>query len=143
MIINTEGKFKSGHHMTEVYNMFSIWLNRTDWLNKIINYKAYLIMSHSPGCHSDKLGTCSLINVREYRMGYQKWAIQRNWQQDEDKQKKNTTQYVLDTIIHKQSQITWIRHNPSSFKKSFKIPMGSSESVNWKDRQYNAQKEKG
>ena len=26
-------------------------------------------MSHSPGCHSDKLGTCSLINIREYRMG--------------------------------------------------------------------------
>jgi hypothetical protein len=45
------------------------------------------------------------INDREYRRGNQKWAIQRNWQQDEDKQKKNTTQYVLDTIIHKQFSI--------------------------------------
>ena len=26
--------------------------------------------------------------------------------QDEDKQNKNTTQYVLDSTIHKQSQIT-------------------------------------
>jgi hypothetical protein len=26
--------------------------------------------------------------------------------QDEDKQSKNTTQYVLDTDIHKQAQIT-------------------------------------
>ena len=26
--------------------------------------------------------------------------------QDEDKQNKNTTQYMLETIIHKQSQIT-------------------------------------
>ena len=26
--------------------------------------------------------------------------------QDEDKQNKNTTQYVLDTTIHKQTQIT-------------------------------------
>jgi len=25
--------------------------------------------------------------------------------QDEDKQNKNTTQYVLDTIVHKQTQI--------------------------------------
>jgi hypothetical protein len=26
---------------------------------------------------------------------------------------KNTKQYVLDTIIHKQTQITLIRHKPS------------------------------
>ena len=30
--------------------------------------------------------------------------------QDEDKQNKNTTQYVLDTTIRKQTQITLIRH---------------------------------
>jgi hypothetical protein len=30
--------------------------------------------------------------------------------QDEDKQNKNTTQYMLDTTIHKQTQITLIRH---------------------------------
>jgi hypothetical protein len=29
---------------------------------------------------------------------------------DEDKQNKNTTQYLLDTTIHKQTQITLIRH---------------------------------
>jgi hypothetical protein len=33
------------------------------------------------------------------------WTIQRNLQQDKDKQSKNTTQYVLDTTIPKQTQI--------------------------------------
>ena len=33
--------------------------------------------------------------------------------QDEDKQNKNTTQYVLDITIRKQTQITQIRHDPS------------------------------
>ena len=32
-------------------------------------------------------------------------AIKRNWQQDEEKQNKNTTQYVLDTTTRKQLQI--------------------------------------
>ena len=36
-----------------------------------------------------------------------KRTIQRNCQQqDEEKQNKNTTQYVLDTTIHKQTQTT-------------------------------------
>ena len=39
------------------------------------------------------------INVREYLRGNQKWTIQKNWQQDEEKQNKNTTQYVLDNTI--------------------------------------------
>jgi len=30
----------------------------------------------------------------------------KNWQQAEEKQRKNTTQYVLDTTIRKQTQIT-------------------------------------
>jgi hypothetical protein len=34
--------------------------------------------------------------------------------QDEEKQYKNTTQYVLDTIIRKQTQITYIRHEYSN-----------------------------
>ena len=42
------------------------------------------------------------INVREYRRGNQKWTILKNWQQDEEKQNKNTTQYVLDTTMRKQ-----------------------------------------
>ena len=33
--------------------------------------------------------------------------------QDEDKQNKDTIQYVLDTTIRKQSQITQIKHEPS------------------------------
>jgi hypothetical protein len=33
--------------------------------------------------------------------------------QDENKQNKNIAQYVLDTTIHKQTQITQIRHGPS------------------------------
>jgi hypothetical protein len=44
--------------------------------------------------------------LREYRSGIQKWTIQRNWQQDEEKQNKNTTQYVLDTTIRTETQIT-------------------------------------
>jgi len=36
----------------------------------------------------------------------QKWTIKRNWQHRLHKTKKNTTQYVLDTIISKQAQIT-------------------------------------
>ena len=44
--------------------------------------------------------------------GNQKGTIQGNWQhrihttQDENKQNKNTTQYVLDTTLRKQTQIT-------------------------------------
>ena len=33
--------------------------------------------------------------------------------QDKEKQNKNTTQYVLDTTMCKQTQITYIRHEPS------------------------------
>jgi len=33
--------------------------------------------------------------------------------QDEDQQNKNTTQYVLDTKIRKETQITLIRYEPS------------------------------
>jgi len=50
------------------------------------------------------------INVREYRRGNQKWNIYRHWQhkvnKHEEKQSKNTTLYVLDTTIRKQTQIT-------------------------------------
>jgi len=78
------------------------------------------------------------ISVREDRRGNQEKTIQRNWPhmlhktkknkaktqhnteklatyvtQDEEKQSKNTTQYVLDTTIRKQTQITKIRHAPS------------------------------
>jgi hypothetical protein len=51
----------------------------------------------------------SEINVREYRRNNKKWTIQKNLQhsvtQDEEKQNKNTAQYVLDTIMRKQTQI--------------------------------------
>ena len=39
---------------------------------------------------------CCLINVREYRRGNNKLTIQRNWQQDEDKQNKNTTNHFTE-----------------------------------------------
>ena len=42
-------------------------------------------------------------------MGNKKWTFQRNLQdrahKTEDKQYKNTTQYVLDTTLRKQTQI--------------------------------------
>ena len=51
------------------------------------------------------IGTKTLIIVREYRKGNQeKLATQVT--QDEEKQNKNTTQYVLDTTIGNQTQIT-------------------------------------
>jgi hypothetical protein len=46
------------------------------------------------------------INVRGYRKDNQKWTIQRNWQKDEEKQNNNTTQYVYDTTLREQTQIT-------------------------------------
>ena len=48
------------------------------------------------------------INVREYQRGNQKRTIHRNWQHRVHMTKKNkikTTQYVLDTTMHKQAQI--------------------------------------
>jgi len=60
------------------------------------------------------------INVREHRRGNQKWTIQTNWQhrvhKRKTKQNKNRTEYVLDTTIRKQIQITSIRH-ASSYKQ--------------------------
>jgi uncharacterized protein YbbC (DUF1343 family) len=37
----------------------------------------------------------------EHRRGNQEWTIQRHWQQDEEKQSKDRTQHVLDTIMRK------------------------------------------
>ena len=45
----------------------------------------------------------AIKNARDNRRGNKKWTIQRNWQQDEDKQNKNTTQYVLDTTMRTQT----------------------------------------
>jgi hypothetical protein len=50
---------------------------------------------------------CLYKNVREYRRGNHKWTIQINWQhwvheaQDEDKQNKNTTQYLTYRLFIK------------------------------------------
>jgi hypothetical protein len=59
------------------------------------------------------------VNLREYRRGNNNWTIQRNSQhrkqQDEERQIQNTTRYVLDTTIRKQTQITQARHT-SSYK---------------------------
>jgi hypothetical protein len=46
-------------------------------------------------------------------MGNQQWTIQRNWKEstkDEDKQNKNTTQYLLGTTIYANKHI---RYEPS------------------------------
>ena len=48
------------------------------------------------------------INVRDYRRGNTKWTIQKKLAtegtQDEEKQSKNTTQYVLDTTIRRKQK---------------------------------------
>jgi hypothetical protein len=46
------------------------------------------------------------INVREYRRGIQKWTetLATYGAQSDEKQSKNTTQYVLDTTMRKQTQ---------------------------------------
>jgi hypothetical protein len=45
------------------------------------------------------------INVREYSRDNHKWTIQRNWQQNEEKHSKKTTQYALDTTTRKKDMI--------------------------------------
>ena len=40
------------------------------------------------------------INVREYRRGYQKWKIQRNWQHMVHKTKKNKTETIQRNWQH-------------------------------------------
>ena len=69
--------------------------------------------------------------------------------QDEDKQSKNTTQYVLDTTMHKQTQITLKRHEPFNNQLEVKTKRTSFEYTKWiirsrksKDRQCNGQNEK-
>jgi hypothetical protein len=61
---------------------------------------------------SRETGNIGQINVREYRRGNKKWTIKRN-NTRRRKTNKNTTQYVLDTTIRKETQITNMRHEPS------------------------------
>jgi len=53
------------------------------------------------------------MNVREYRRGNTKWTIHGNWQHRGHNTKKNKTKYVLNTTIREQTQITYMRHEPS------------------------------
>ena len=58
------------------------------------------------------------INVREHRSKWQSKLdnpekLATYCTQDEEKQSKNTTQYVLDATIRKQTQITYIGHEPT------------------------------
>ena len=50
------------------------------------------------------------INVREYRKGHANWIIQKYWQhmmhKTQEKDNKNTAQYMLDTTMLKQTQLT-------------------------------------
>jgi hypothetical protein len=62
----------------------------------------------------DRTARYVYINAREYRRVNRKWTIQRNWQHSVPKTKtnklsKNTTQYMLDTTMRKQTYFD--RHN--------------------------------
>ena len=94
-------------------------------------------ISYCSGVHKFILGLewgliCSIYCVREYGQSRETgniWYTRRRKKsknttqyvldttihktQDEDKQNKNTTQYVLDTTMCKQIQITYIRQQPS------------------------------
>ena len=52
-------------------------------------------------------------NIRKHRRGNHEWTILRNWQHwvhktkiKDNQNKQNTPQYVLDTTMRKQTQIT-------------------------------------
>jgi hypothetical protein len=45
--------------------------------------------------------------------------------QDDEKQSKDTTPYVLDTAMRKQTQITLIRHDPSYIQMGVKTNITS------------------
>jgi hypothetical protein len=49
-----------------------------------------ILYLYSRGKDGLKVNSICYINIREYRRGNQKWKIQRNWQQDEEKQSNNT-----------------------------------------------------
>ena len=59
---------------------------------------------------------CTSINVREYRRGNTKMdnpeKVTTQDTQDKEKHNKNATQYVLDTSVHKQTQITYRDMSP-------------------------------
>jgi hypothetical protein len=64
------------------------------------------LYSHKPTWYRDTQYTTLqylyYIKVREYRRGNQEWTIQRHWQ-DQDEPNKNTTQYMFDTTMCKQT----------------------------------------
>ena len=94
------------------------WLTSNDIIIVLINYvikrkvlhhllllKSIAVQSQVSSISIVFMSRTSLqINVREPRMGSQKWTIQKNWQYREHKTKKNkiktTTQYALDNNIH-------------------------------------------
>ena len=78
----------------------------TDFLGQLVFYVFFIRQVESS----------YIINVRKYRRTNQNWTIQINWQHTVHKTKNNktkTTQYVLDTTMRKQIQITYVRHAPS------------------------------
>ena len=54
------------------------------------------------------MNTIYEVNGREYRSANNNRTMQRNWKHTvhEEKQIRNITQYVLDTNVQKQTQIT-------------------------------------
>ena len=57
--------------------------------------------------HVDRTARCVYINAREYRSVNKKWTIQRNRQQDEDKQTKQKHNTIYVGHHYAQTNILW------------------------------------
>ena len=110
------GKHSSGRHIYiyiyMVYSSFSYYVHDKEWH---VYHRSELIHCEKGGNSLWKTNTFFSESIgwfyvyvlikeshREYRRSNQKWTIQGNWQQDEEKQNRNTTHYVLDTTMRKQ-----------------------------------------
>ena len=80
-----------------------------------------------------------LTNIRENRRGNNKWLIQRNWQHMVHKTNKNTTQYVLDITIRKQTDNVNTTRVPTLLQTT-KIKTNQSSLLFWnRNGHYNAE----
>jgi len=77
-----------------------------------LSFEIWIFRNGQQDCDHDRrilVATIS-INVRKYRRGNKKRTIQKKLAtqntQDEEKQNKNTIEYVVDTTIRNQTQLT-------------------------------------
>jgi hypothetical protein len=79
-------------------------MNLLIWSNPI-HYNKLLPFS---SCNFIKKRIIPKLKLENTEVENKKWTIQRNWQHrvNKTKKNKNTTHYVLDTTIRKQTQIT-------------------------------------